>query len=116
MTRQLNTATTRTNMPVAAPVLAAYPVSACRFPGGAAHTAPVRLPGDDLDRLVTAPGQRPDPRLLDAGSIIYQDAAARGERLGRRMLPGGCAVTGTSSRTSTCARSLTVSASLAKAA
>ena len=40
--------------------------------------------GDDLAR--SGGGMEPDPGLLDAASAIYQDAAARGERLSQRML------------------------------
>ena len=48
-------------------------------------SGPARETGDDLaGPAATARG--PDPRLLDAASAIYQDAAARGERLSQRML------------------------------
>jgi hypothetical protein len=46
---------------------------------------PDRKTGSDLTRL-SDDGTGPDPRVLDAASAIYQDAAARGERLSQRML------------------------------
>jgi hypothetical protein len=85
MTRQVQ-ASARGSMPAAALVLAAHPVSAGRFPGTAADSAPARRSGDDLDVPGDGTGTRPDPGLLDAASLIYQDAAARGERLSQRML------------------------------
>lgn len=48
-------------------------------------SGPDRQTGSDLIRL-SDDGTSPDTRLLDAASAIYQDAAARGERLSQRML------------------------------
>jgi hypothetical protein len=73
-------------MPTGALVLAAHPVSADRFPGAAADSAPVRRLGDDLAVPGDGPGTGPEPGLLDAASAICRDAAARGERLSQRML------------------------------
>ena len=73
-------------MPAAALVLAAHPVRTSRFPCSAADSAPVRGHGDDLAVAGDGAGRGPDPRLPDAASAIYQDAAARGERLSQRML------------------------------
>jgi hypothetical protein len=86
MTRQQATVSTRTSMAAAALVLAAHPVSAGRFCGAAADSTPVRRRGDDLDVPGDGADTGPEPGLLDAASLIYQDAAARGERLSQRML------------------------------
>jgi hypothetical protein len=86
MTRQQASASTRIGMPAAALVLAAHPVSAGRFPWCAADSTSVRRPDDDRDVPADGTGTAHDPGLLDAASRIYQDAAARGERLSQRML------------------------------
>jgi hypothetical protein len=86
MTRQQANATTRASTPTAALALAPAPVSADRFPGAAADSAHLRRPGDDLDMPGDGADTGPEPRLLNAASLIYQDAAARGERLSQRML------------------------------
>ena len=70
---------------VVAPTLAEHQV----IPGWAAShsqmSGPDRESDDDLTRH-SDDGAGPDPRVLDAASAIYQDAAARGERLSQRML------------------------------
>ena len=48
-------------------------------------SGPDRQTGDDLAGSGGG-AMEPDPGLLDAASAIYQDAAARGERLSQRML------------------------------
>ena len=86
MTRQQANAPARGPVP-AALVLAGHPVSPGRHPrlqAGAAADRPVRRPGDDL--AGAGVGMAPDRRLLHAASAIYQEAAARGERLSQRML------------------------------
>jgi hypothetical protein len=86
MTRQQANVTTRASTPTAALALVPAPVSAGRFPGAAADSAPVRRLGHDQDVPGDGPGTGPEPGLLDAASAIYRDAAARGERLSQRML------------------------------
>ncbi len=86
MTRQFQ-ASARGSMPTAALVLARHPVDASRCPPSRADSragGPVRLSGDDL--AGAGGGMAPGPGLLDAASAIYQNAAARGERLSQRML------------------------------
>jgi hypothetical protein len=85
MSRQQAKALARGPVP-AALVLAGRPVSPGRYPrspAGDPADRPVRRPADDL---AGAGGMAPDQRLLHAASVIYQDAAARGERLSQRML------------------------------
>jgi hypothetical protein len=86
MTRQQANSTTWASTPTAALALAPAPVSAGRFTGAAADSAPLRRPGDDLAVPGDGPCTGPDPGLLDAASAIFQDAAGRGERLSQRML------------------------------
>ncbi len=86
MTRQQANATTRASTPKQALALAPPPVSACRFTRSTADAAPVPRSGDDLAEPDDDGGAEPEPGLLHAASVIYQDAAARGERLSQRML------------------------------
>ena len=86
VTRQHADATSRASTPTVALALVPAPVSAGRFPGAVAGSAPVRRPGGDLDVPGDGAGTGPEPGLLDAASAIYRDAAARGERLSQRML------------------------------
>jgi hypothetical protein len=86
MTRQVQ-ASARGSMPTAALMLAPHPVDASRYLRAQANSkasGPVRFSGDDL--AGAGGGMETDPRLLDAASAIYRDAAARGERLSQRML------------------------------
>jgi len=86
MTRQHANATTWASTPAAALALAPAPVSAGRFSRSAADDAPVRRPGDDPAGSDDHESAGPEPGLLHAATIIYRDAAARGERLSQRML------------------------------
>jgi hypothetical protein len=86
MTRQQANATAGAGTQAPVLALAAAPVSAGPFSRAAAGAAPVPRPGDDLDMPGDGARTAPEPGLLDAASVIYQDAAARGERLSQRML------------------------------
>ena len=82
MTRQAQ-ASTQGSRP-AALVLATHPVGGNRYPRSQVDSTPSghgRL-GDETAGC----GMEPDLGLLDAAGAIYQDAAARGERLSQRML------------------------------
>ncbi len=110
MTRQPACAPSRGTVPAAPLALAGLPagpewsVRDSQLSGTAGET------GDDLaGQGSDAPGR--EPRLLDAASAIYQDAAARGERLSQRMLARQLRGHGHRFPTSTCARSPTASAS-----
>ena len=85
MTRQHADAATRTRCRGGAgagrPPGQRRPVPRARQP----MSGPVRRAGDDLAGHGDG-GMEPDPGLLGAASAIYQDAAARGERLSQRML------------------------------
>jgi hypothetical protein len=86
MTRQRACAPPRGPVP-AALVLAGHAVGPGRYsrsPAGGPANGPVGRPGDDL--AGPGGGMAPDPGLLDAARAIYQDAAARGQRLSQRML------------------------------
>jgi len=86
MTRQQANATTRASTPTPALTLAPAPVSADRVARSTADAAPVPRPGNDPAGSDDHGGAEPEPTLLHAASLIYQDAAARGERLSQRML------------------------------
>jgi hypothetical protein len=86
MTRQAQ-ASTRTSMYEGALVLATHPFGGNRYPRSQAdRTASERAQPGDEPGPCSGIGIEPDPGLLDAASAIYQDAAARGERLSQRML------------------------------
>jgi hypothetical protein len=84
MTRQQATASNQASTPTLA--LAPAPVSAGRLARSAADAAPVPWPGGEPAGSDDHGGAEPEPALLHAASVIYQDAAARGERLSQRML------------------------------
>jgi hypothetical protein len=84
MTRQQVNVPARATGPAAALMLATSTVTAGKFPRSEADGAadlPVRPAAHDDGR-----DTGPDPGLLRDASAIYQDAAARGERLSQRTL------------------------------
>lgn len=87
MTRQHTSVPARRGNP-AAPAQAARPVINSRFPRRAVDGAAGRnaWPAADSTGHGDGVAGRPDPGLLHDASAIYQDAAARGERLSQRTL------------------------------
>jgi hypothetical protein len=86
MTRQPADAAARGKAPTAALALAEHRVVSPEWSAWDSQMGrPARDTGDDLAGQGND-GPGPEPRLLDAASAIYQDAAARGERLSQRML------------------------------
>ncbi len=86
MTRQQASSATWASTPAAVLALTPAPVTVGPFSHSAAGAAPVPRPGDHLDIPGDGARTAPEPGLLDAASVIYRDAAARGERLSQRML------------------------------
>jgi hypothetical protein len=85
MTQQAQ-ASTRGTIPAAALALAEHPDVGPEWSAwNSQMTGTVGEIGGDLASS-GGDGVEPDPGLLDAASAIYQDAAARGERLSQRML------------------------------
>jgi hypothetical protein len=88
MTRQQQASVRIRETKPAALVLAARPVSDGQHPGSAdaAVSGQARWPGDVAGHGDAGGGTEPDLGLLRDASAIYQNAAARGERLSQRML------------------------------
>jgi hypothetical protein len=85
MTRQQANAPALGTAPTAALALAEHPVVGPEWSAWDTQVSgPVRELGADL--ADSGGGIEAAPGLLDAASAIYQDAAARGERLSQRML------------------------------
>jgi hypothetical protein len=87
MTRRQADVPTRASVPAAALVLATHRAGGSRYPPWSADrtAAGHSRPDVDLARSSSS-AMDADPGLLDAASAIFQDAAARGERLSQRML------------------------------
>ena len=86
MTRRKADVNARSMVPMAALALSEHRVVNPEWSAWDTHiSGPDRETRDDLAGSGSG-GMEPDPSLLDAASAIYQDAAARGERLSQRML------------------------------
>jgi hypothetical protein len=108
MTRRKADGPARATAPTAALALAEHRVVS---PEWLAWDSKVSGPDRETGDLAGSGGRmEPDQGLLDAASAIYQDAAARGERLSQRMLARQLPGHGLRFPTSNCARSPTASA------